>query len=81
LEFLGVYIPYPVGKSVTDVLGALQDGKTFNVWRAYGQSKACNALFSVALTEKAKSKGVLAFTVDPGCKCSLNIGLLRWSAN
>jgi NAD(P)-dependent dehydrogenase (short-subunit alcohol dehydrogenase family) len=35
---------------------------------AYGQSKTGNILFSVSLTEALKEKGVLSFSVHPGCE-------------
>jgi NAD(P)-dependent dehydrogenase (short-subunit alcohol dehydrogenase family) len=35
---------------------------------AYGQSKTGNILFSVSLTEYLKDRGVLSFSVHPGCE-------------
>ncbi|PMD54086.1 NAD(P)-binding protein [Hyaloscypha bicolor E] len=43
-----------------------KDGKEYNPWLGYGQSKTANILFASALAEKLKGKGVLAFSVDPG---------------
>jgi NAD(P)-dependent dehydrogenase (short-subunit alcohol dehydrogenase family) len=41
---------------------------------AYGQSKTGNILFSVSLTEALKAKGVLSFSVHPGCGYSFYHG-------
>ncbi|KAI9719708.1 MAG: hypothetical protein M1828_006141 [Chrysothrix sp. TS-e1954] len=41
-------------------------GKTYNPWNAYGQSKTGQVLNAFSLTEKLKSKGVVAFAADPG---------------
>ena len=38
---------------------------------AYGQSKTANILFSVSLTGKLKERGVLSFSVHPGCERAL----------
>jgi NAD(P)-dependent dehydrogenase (short-subunit alcohol dehydrogenase family) len=40
----------------------------YNCWRGYGQSKTANILFSSALARKLKGKGVLVFSVNPGCR-------------
>lgn len=40
--------------------------RTYDKWRAYGQSKTANALFAVALDELGKSVGIRAFSVHPG---------------
>ncbi|KAI9742842.1 MAG: hypothetical protein M1818_003571 [Claussenomyces sp. TS43310] len=42
------------------------DGKTYNRWRAYGQAKTANMLFSTALAKKYGAKGLLAFSLHPG---------------
>jgi NAD(P)-dependent dehydrogenase (short-subunit alcohol dehydrogenase family) len=41
------------------------NGKDYNKWFAYGQSKTANILFSVALAKRLASKGVLSFAVHP----------------
>ncbi|KAL2839512.1 hypothetical protein BJY01DRAFT_219244 [Aspergillus pseudoustus] len=41
-------------------------GKRYNPFASYGQSKTANILFTVALAERAKDHGVLAFAVHPG---------------
>ncbi|KAG0647319.1 Translocon at the inner envelope membrane of chloroplasts 32 [Hyphodiscus hymeniophilus] len=43
-----------------------QDGKTYDEWAAYGQSKTANVLFTVSLAEKLKSKKITAFSLHPG---------------
>ncbi|KAF5868470.1 putative short-chain dehydrogenase protein [Botrytis fragariae] len=42
------------------------DGKDYDKWSAYGQSKSANVLFTVELAKRLKSKGVHAFAVHPG---------------
>ena len=43
-----------------------QEGKTYDKWRAYGQSKTANILLAVSLAEKLGPKGVKAFSLHPG---------------
>ncbi|KAF2714124.1 dehydrogenase [Pleomassaria siparia CBS 279.74] len=43
-----------------------KDGKTYNQWYAYGQSKTGNILFTKALTEKLGPKGLKAYSLHPG---------------
>lgn len=43
-----------------------KDGAEYNPWYAYAQSKTANFLFSHSLADKLKSKGVLAFVLNPG---------------
>jgi NAD(P)-dependent dehydrogenase (short-subunit alcohol dehydrogenase family) len=43
-----------------------QKGQVFNKWKAYGQSKTANILFSVELARRFKSKGLESFSVHPG---------------
>ncbi|KAL1880053.1 hypothetical protein Daus18300_001416 [Diaporthe australafricana] len=42
------------------------EGKHYQRWLAYGQSKTANALTALALAEKLGSKGVLSFALCPG---------------
>ncbi|TEY46849.1 hypothetical protein BOTCAL_0312g00060 [Botryotinia calthae] len=42
------------------------DGKDYDKWSGYGQSKAANILFTVELAKRLKGKGVQAFAVHPG---------------
>ncbi|ORY14627.1 hypothetical protein BCR34DRAFT_598971 [Clohesyomyces aquaticus] len=44
----------------------MEDGKAYEPFIAYGQSKSANILFSVSLTEKLRGKGLGSFAVDPG---------------
>lgn len=37
-------------------------GKTYDMWKAYGQSKTANMLFAVGLTQR----GIPAFSLHPG---------------
>ncbi|GLA12392.1 hypothetical protein AnigIFM62618_007529 [Aspergillus niger] len=43
-----------------------ENGKCYDKWQAYGQSKTANMLFSVSLAEKAGNKGVESFSLYPG---------------
>lgn len=43
-----------------------QDGKAYEQWEAYGQSKTANILFSRALAEKLGSKGLRTYSLHPG---------------
>ncbi|UPX11904.1 uncharacterized protein EKO05_0002488 [Ascochyta rabiei] len=43
-----------------------QDGKVYEQWEAYGQSKTANILFSRALAEKLGSKGLKTYSLHPG---------------
>ncbi|KAH7141895.1 short-chain dehydrogenase [Dactylonectria macrodidyma] len=42
------------------------DGKHYQRWLAYGQSKTANALTALALAEKLSSRGLLSFGMCPG---------------
>uniref|UniRef100_A0A8H7TQT8 Short-chain dehydrogenase n=1 Tax=Bionectria ochroleuca TaxID=29856 RepID=A0A8H7TQT8_BIOOC len=42
------------------------DGKTYNRWAAYGQSKTANMLFSRSLAQKLGNRGVTSVSVHPG---------------
>jgi NAD(P)-dependent dehydrogenase (short-subunit alcohol dehydrogenase family) len=41
-------------------------GKEYDMWKAYGQSKTGNILFSVSLAQKLGTKGLLAYSLHPG---------------
>ena len=43
-----------------------QDGKVYDRWDAYAQSKTANVLFTKYLAQKLAPKGILAFTLHPG---------------
>lgn len=42
------------------------DGKKYNKWHAYGQSKTANMLFSKELAKRYKDKGLVSFSLHPG---------------
>ncbi|KAF2457554.1 putative short-chain dehydrogenase [Lineolata rhizophorae] len=42
------------------------DGKNYERWSAYGQSKTANVLFSVSLAQKLAKHGIQSFSVHPG---------------
>jgi len=43
-----------------------EGGKSYDKWRAYGQTKTANMLFSVSLAKKYGSKGLTASSLHPG---------------
>lgn len=43
-----------------------QDGKTYNRWLAYAQSKSANMLFSVSLAHKLGKQGLISVSLHPG---------------
>ncbi|KAH7014435.1 short-chain dehydrogenase/ reductase [Microdochium trichocladiopsis] len=43
-----------------------QDGKVYEKWSAYGQSKTGNNLFALSLATKLGSRGLQAFSLHPG---------------
>jgi NAD(P)-dependent dehydrogenase (short-subunit alcohol dehydrogenase family) len=45
---------------------SFQDGKVYDDWAAYGQSKTANILFSKALAERLDAKGLRAYSLHPG---------------
>jgi NAD(P)-dependent dehydrogenase (short-subunit alcohol dehydrogenase family) len=49
------------------------DGKDYNPFISYGQSKAANVLFAVGLNERFGGKGLKAFAMDPGSKKSASL--------
>ncbi|KAI0104691.1 WW domain-containing oxidoreductase [Nemania sp. FL0031] len=42
------------------------NGSTYNPWRAYGQSKTANMLFTLSLAEKLGSRGLQSYSLHPG---------------
>ncbi|KAH7132671.1 hypothetical protein B0J11DRAFT_522276 [Dendryphion nanum] len=42
------------------------DGKTYNAWEAYGQSKTANILFAMALAMKLDKRGIKSYSLHPG---------------
>lgn len=49
------------------------NGKLYDPWQAYGQSKTANSLFTVALASKLAFKGIRSFCVHPGA-IATNLG-------
>lgn len=45
---------------------SFQDGKVYDQWLAYGQSKSANILFATALAKKLAGKGLKAYSIHPG---------------
>ncbi|KAI8576451.1 hypothetical protein K450DRAFT_256820 [Umbelopsis ramanniana AG] len=45
---------------------SFDNGKAYNKWWAYGQSKTANMLFTRQLSNRYKNKGLTAFSVHPG---------------
>ncbi|KAG4438296.1 hypothetical protein IFR05_006231 [Cadophora sp. M221] len=43
-----------------------EDGKKYNEWEAYGQSKTANMLFAKSLARKLEKSGGFAFSLNPG---------------
>lgn len=43
-----------------------QDGKVYDQWEAYGQSKTANMLFARALADKLGKSGLRAYSLHPG---------------
>ena len=54
----------------------LQNGAEYNPWIAYSQSKTANILFTTGLANKLKNKGVLAFSLNPGCTLPIHLSAL-----
>ncbi|TVY48518.1 Short-chain dehydrogenase-like protein [Lachnellula occidentalis] len=50
------------------------EGKEYNEWLAYAQSKTGIVLYTVALANKLKSKGVQSFALQPGFVMESNLG-------
>lgn len=59
-------------------LGFLDDltyseGKNYEKWTAYSNSKACDILLSVGLVDKFGKRGLRSFSVDPGIIVSTSL--------
>jgi NAD(P)-dependent dehydrogenase (short-subunit alcohol dehydrogenase family) len=52
--------------SFSVMLTELKDGKVYDPWYAYAQSKSGNVLFSAALAQKLKSRGIQSYSLQPG---------------
>ncbi|PVH86109.1 NAD(P)-binding protein [Cadophora sp. DSE1049] len=53
-----------------------EDGKSYNEWEAYGQSKTANMLFAKALARKMEKSGGFAFSLNPGFHMLSNEAIL-----
>jgi NAD(P)-dependent dehydrogenase (short-subunit alcohol dehydrogenase family) len=42
------------------------NGKEYDPWSAYGQSKTANVLFSLSLANKLRDRGIQSYSVHPG---------------
>ncbi|KAG4030267.1 hypothetical protein MFRU_012g00130 [Monilinia fructicola] len=49
------------------------DGKDYDPWQAYAQSKTANVLFSGALAARLKDRGVQSFALQPGYVPTTNL--------
>ncbi|GLA65073.1 hypothetical protein AtubIFM56815_002951 [Aspergillus tubingensis] len=54
------------------------EGRNYDPWLAYGQSKSANMLFSVSLAQKLGSKGLVSVSLHPG---TINTNLARGDWN
>ncbi|ETS72898.1 hypothetical protein PFICI_15290 [Pestalotiopsis fici W106-1] len=50
------------------------DGKTYDIWTSYGQSKTANILFAVGLTKRLSSRGITASALHPGLIMGTSLG-------
>ncbi|KAM0337828.1 hypothetical protein ACHAPU_011507 [Fusarium lateritium] len=50
------------------------NGKFYNKWSAYGQSKTANMLFAISLAEKLGSRGLEAYSLHPGAILETSLG-------
>ncbi|KAF1817146.1 NAD(P)-binding protein [Eremomyces bilateralis CBS 781.70] len=50
------------------------DGKAYNAWDSYGQSKTANILFSIELANRGATKGLVAISVHPGSVYETSLG-------
>lgn len=50
------------------------DGKSYDMWTAYGQAKTANILFTIALTKRLRAHGVVSFAVHPGSNFDTKLG-------
>lgn len=50
------------------------NGKTYDLWTAYGQAKTANILFSLGLTGRLKTHGITSFAAHPGSNLDTQLG-------
>jgi NAD(P)-dependent dehydrogenase (short-subunit alcohol dehydrogenase family) len=51
-----------------------QDGKVYDKWKAYGQSKTANILYTKALAEKLAHMQLKSFSLHPGVIFGTSLG-------
>jgi NAD(P)-dependent dehydrogenase (short-subunit alcohol dehydrogenase family) len=51
-----------------------QDGKVYDMWEAYGQSKSANVLFSKGLAKRLGGKGLKSYSLHPGVTFGTSLG-------
>lgn len=56
-----------------------QNGKVYEQWEAYGQSKTANILFSRALSEKLGKKGLKTYSLHPGVTLGTSLVQHEWA--
>ncbi|KAH7401318.1 retinol dehydrogenase 13 [Pyrenochaeta sp. MPI-SDFR-AT-0127] len=56
-----------------------QNGKVYDQWEAYGQSKTANILFSKALSEKLGKKGLKTYSLHPGVTLGTSLVQHEWA--
>ncbi|KAM7201068.1 NAD(P)-binding domain protein [Rhypophila sp. PSN 637] len=56
--------------------------KYYNKWRAYGQSKTANMLYTLSLAEKLGEKGLQAYSLHPGViQTNLDSSIADWEVD
>lgn len=53
----------------------MQEGKTYNRWAAYGQSKTANILTAIAFADRFRSRGLVALSLNPGTIRGTKLGV------
>lgn len=51
-----------------------ENGKIYNAWQAYGQSKTANLLFSLELANRLRTKSIQSYSLHPGVILGTNLG-------
>jgi NAD(P)-dependent dehydrogenase (short-subunit alcohol dehydrogenase family) len=59
---------------VKNILMNIQDGKTYDPWVSYGQSKTANNLMALELAHRLKSKNIQSYSIHPGVIMGTNLG-------
>ncbi|KAI1127589.1 WW domain-containing oxidoreductase [Nemania abortiva] len=55
-----------------------ENGANYNKWRAYGQSKTANMLFTLSLAEKLGNRGLQTYSLHPGVIATNLDGHVDW---